>query len=187
MLDLFRDLRYAARSLARSRGFTLTAILTLALGIGPTTALWSLENAMHLLQFPFQEPERIVAVRETFQGRISAISYPNFQDFRAGTSSFDGMAAFCTYGAVVSGRGAPFSVLGGIVTTDFFSVIGVRPVLGRAFLPVEAGAKVVLVDHSFWRQRLGGEPNVLGTLLMLNREPHIVVGVLPPGFFFFNN
>src|SRR5213594_1359582 len=186
MTDLIRDFRYAARGLARSPRFALAVALTLALAIGPTTALLSLENAMHLLPFPFRDPERVMVVRRTFQGRISNTSYPDFIDLRAGARSFDRVAAFKTVGFTVTGREAPFFVLGGIGTTDFLPLLGVRPALGRAFLPDEAGARVVLVDHRFWLQRLAGDPNVLGRTLVLNREPHVIVGVLAPGFYLFN-
>src|SRR5215472_6164808 len=177
------DLKFALRQLRKSPGFTLIAVLTLALGIGLNTAIFSLINDLFLRGLPFREPSRVVHM---FAGDKSrnlvdiAISAPRFQHYREGQTLFDGFAAENLFAFTLTGVGDPVQVFGGRVTPNYFDVLGVRSILGRNFRPEEEeGADVALVTKSFWQKRLGGDPNVIGRSITLDGTPHTIVGVLP--------
>ncbi|HEY7001389.1 MAG TPA: ABC transporter permease [Candidatus Udaeobacter sp.] len=177
------DLKFALRQLRKSPGFTLIAVLTLALGIGLNTAIFSLINDLFLRGLPFKEPSRVVHM---FAGDKSrnlvdiAISAPRFQHYREGQTLFDGFAAENLFLFTLTGVGDPVQVFGGRITPNYFDVLGVRPILGRNFrADEEEGADVALITKSFWQKRLGGDPNVIGRNITLDGMSHTIVGVLP--------
>jgi predicted permease len=177
------DIRFALRQLRKSPWFMLIAVLTLALGIGLNTTIFSLINDLFLRGLPFKEPSRVVHM---FAGDKSrnlvdiAISAPRFQHYREGQTLFDGFAAENLFAFTLTGAGDPVQIFGGRVTPNYFDVLGMRPILGRNFLPQEEeGADVALVTKSFWQKRLGGDPNVIGRSITLDGTPHTIVGVLP--------
>ena len=177
------DFKYAVRTLAKTPGFTIIAVVTLALAIGANTAIFSLINDLFLRGLPFKEPSRIVHM---FAGDKSrnlvdiALSAPRFQHYRKGQTLFDGFAAENGFGFTLTGVGDPVQVFGGRVTSNYFDVLGVNPILGRNFRSEEEeGADVALVTRTFWQKRLGGHPNVIGRSITLNGTPHTIIGVLP--------
>ncbi|HYL09694.1 MAG TPA: ABC transporter permease [Candidatus Acidoferrales bacterium] len=185
---LLQDIRYGLRMLAKNPGFTVVAVLTLALGIGANTAIFSTINAVLLRPLPFPDSDRLVLVWATDAGRGKEEddnSYPNFVDLRDQSKSFEAMAAFTTRGATLANgeeaERAP-AVQG---TPGIFEMFGVAPELGRTFRPEEgeAGAShVVLLSDAFWKERYGGRADALGRMIRVNEEPYSIVGVMPPGF-----
>ena len=183
---VIQDLRFALRSLLRSPGFTLVAVLTLALGIGANTALFSVIDAALLRPLPYPEPDRLVRVYSTSaHGEDWSASPADFFDWRAMARSFTGLAAVNGNSMALSGEGPAERLQGLQVTEDFFRVLGVAPVLGRAFTPEEMTTgrdhEVVLAD-ALWRSRFGADPGIVGRSIRLGGEPYQVVGVMPPGF-----
>jgi len=183
--DLVRDARISGRSYRRSPVYTMVALLTFALGIGISTAAFSIIDAIVLRPLPYPEPDRIVTIssQDSLGRAIAAVSAPNFYDWRDQNRSFDAMALYETRRrAVLRGDGAVY-VEGATVSADFFRVTGVRPVLGRALTPAdaEADARVAVVSHGFWQQALGGTRNLEAATLRIDNEAYAVVGVLPPG------
>ena len=182
------NLKFALRQLRKSPGFTLVAVLTLALGIGLNTTIFSLVNDLFLRRLPFKEPSRIVHLDNGDKTRDLAdvgISAPRYQLYRDGQTIFDGFAAENSAAQnsspfTLTGLGDPVQIFGGRVTSNYFDVLGVRPILGRNFLPKEEeSADVALVTKNFWQKRLGGDPNVIGRSITLDGTPHTIVGVLP--------
>src|SRR5918996_6134027 len=180
---MISDFKYALRTLAKTPGFTIIAVVTLALAIGANTAIFSLINDLFLRGLPFKEPSRILHL---FAGDKSrnlvdiAISAPRFQYYREGQTLFDGFAGENLFAFTLTGVGDPVQVFGGRVTSNYFDVLAVRPILGRNFLAEEEeGADVALVTKIFWQKRLGGDPNVIGRSITLDGTPHTIVGVLP--------
>lgn len=183
---LRRDLRLAARSLAKTPAFTATAVFTLALGIGPTTALFSVVDAVLLRPLPFQDPDRLVVIWETDRSdgdRRWRVAPANFLDWKAQARSLEDAAAFGAYAATLTGDGDPRPIRGAAVTASYLSVLGLRPILGRDFTPGDetAGTPVVLLGHGLWRSRFGGSASVLGSTVILDGAPRTVIGVMPPG------
>ncbi len=184
METLWQDLKYGARQLARNPGFTAVAVLTLALGIGANTAIFSVVNAAFLRPPTIQEPERVVWVSATSQhgSRQGLLSYPDFIDFRDHSSAFSGLVAYERLSAALSRRGeTPERTNVHLVTGDYFEVLGVHPATGRAFTSAEAEAVAVL-SHSLWRRRFGADATLLGGIVLLNGQPFTVVGIAPPAF-----
>src|SRR6478736_3741361 len=182
------DFKFALRQLRKSPGFTLIAVVTLALGIGLNTAIFSLINDLFLRRLPFKEPSRVVHLDNGDKARDLAdvgISAPRYQLYRDGQTIFDGFAAENSAAQnsspfTLTGLSDPFQVFGGRVTANYFDVLGVRPILGRNFLPKEEeSADVALVTKNFWQERLGGDANVIGRNITLDGTPHTIVGVLP--------
>ncbi len=186
MLDPVRqDLSYALRRLRQAPGFTLVAVATLALGIGATSAIFSVVNAVLLRPLPLPEAGRLVRVAQTWKGRPTPYSPQNFLDVEAQAASFSGMAAIDTSGVALTGQGTATRLEGAQVSASFFDVLRVRPVLGRGFLAGEnepGRDRVAVLGYALWRDRFGSDPAVVGRTLSLNRQPHTVVGVAPPGF-----
>src|SRR4051812_949136 len=184
MMDtLFQDLRYAARQLVKNRGFTIVAILTLALGIGANTAIFSVIRGVLLRPLPFPEPERLMVAIGTIGGQRAGVTAADFIDWRAGSRTLD-LAAIATYNANLTGIGEPERVTAARVTANYFTVLGVGPLLGRAFIPdeePEGGAHVVVLTEAFWRNRLGGDSSALGRILTLDDVPYTIVGVMRSG------
>src|SRR5437764_2648755 len=177
------DLKFALRQLRKSPGFSALAIITLAIGIGLNTAIFSLINDLFLRGLPFKEPSRVVHI---FGGDKSrdlediGVSAPRYQHFRDGQTVFDGLAAENFFLFTLTDLGDPVQVFGGRLTSNYFDVLGVHPILGRNFLPQEEeGADVALVTKAFWQKRMGGDSNVIGRSITLDGVPHTIVGVLP--------
>jgi predicted permease len=185
-----QDLGYAVRTLRKNPAFALTAILTLALGIGATTAIFSAVNAVLLQPLPFADPDRLVkiyGVARTYRGidTQDEVSYPNFVDWRAQAQTLDNAGAYATRPITVSTGAESFLVRGKLVSPSLFSVLRVEPAIGRSFRPEEeepGRSRVVILSDGFWKQQLGGDPGVLGRTLTIMEAPHTVVGVMPAGF-----
>jgi predicted permease len=191
---LAQDVRYALRTLRKAPGFALVAVLTLALGIGATTALFSVVRGVLLKPLPFPAPERLVRLWQASPSQDlprTAISSPDFDDWKARQTSFSELGAWFNVegmtGVDLSGQGDPERLKATYVTDGFFSALGASPRLGRALLPEEhqpgSGAAVVL-SHGFWTRRFGADPSLPGRTLTLNGEPYTVVGIMPPSFTF---
>lgn len=181
------DLRYAARCLSKSPGFTLVAVLTLALGVGANTAVFSLINAVLLRPLPYPQPDRLVLVWESapfFGVRDSPVSPANYVDWKTRARSFSEIGALEDQGFRLTGQGSPEVVMGGLVTAGFLRSLGIQPGLGRAFRDDEdrpGAPKVVLISDGFWRRRFAADPRIVGNTITLNDEKHTIVGVLAPG------
>src|SRR5881275_1148527 len=179
---MMTDVRFAFRQLFKSPGFTFLAVLTLALGIGLNTAIFSLINDLFLRGLPFQQPTRLLHVFSHFKEQTVdfPLSAPRFMHFRDGQSIFDGFAGENGIAATVTGLGDPFQVPIFKTTSNWFDVLGLRVIRGRTFLPEEEeGADVAVVTDRFWKGRLGGDPNVIGRALTLDGVSHTIVGVIP--------
>lgn len=184
-----QDLRFAGRTLARSPAFTVVALCTLALGIGATTAIFTVVNGVLLRPLPFPEPDRLVVVRERSADVHPAtpVSPQTYLDWRARARTLERIAAVRQVGMNVVSRGEAAQLPCLQVTGDFFSILGVAPLLGRPIRPgedVEGGARTVVLSHAFWQRRYGGSRAVLGQQISINEESHEVVGVMPAGFSF---
>ena len=177
------DLRFALRQLLKSPGFTSLTLLTLALGIGLNTAIFSLINDLFLRGLQFKEPGRVVHMYSNARQRNLlelAVSVPRFQHFRASQKIFDGFEGENIIPFTLTGLGDAVQLFGGKVTSNYFDVLGVRPIRGRNFLPEEEEtADAAMVTENFWRKRMGGDPNVIGRSITLDGVPHTIVGVLP--------
>ena len=188
MADWLSAFKYAARGLRRQPTFLAVALLTLALGIGATTAIFSVIKAVVLNPLPYDEPERIAVLWElTPEGSQERVSVPTFDDWRREARSFESMAAYRQVDFSYAGTGDPMNVPGVRATPDLFTVLKANAALGRTFVPDEAvvGAdRVVVVSHGFWTRVLGGDRAVVGTPIQLDAVPFTVVGVMPPGFEF---
>jgi putative ABC transport system permease protein len=181
-----QDLKFALRMLAKSPGFTLVAVLTLALGIGANTAIFSIVNAVLLRPLPFQDSSQLVLLRETYKGVGNvSVSYPNFLDWRQQSHSFSAMAVVNNVAFNLSGVAQPENIGGYAVSPNFLALVGVRPVLGRDFLPAEekpGTAPVILLSYQLWQSHLGGDPAVIGRSITLDGRSFSIVGILPPAF-----
>ena len=177
------DLRFAIRQLLKSPGFSILAILTLALGIGVNTAIFSLVHELFLRGLPFQEPERIVRLYgEAKERNLNQLpfSVPRFWHYRDGQTVFTDTAADTGSAYIMTGAGEPVQLFGANVTANYFDVLGIRPLMGRNFLPAEEmTADVALVTEKFWRSRLNSDPAVLGRSVTLNGAATTIIGVLP--------
>jgi putative ABC transport system permease protein len=177
---LLQDLRYAARQLIRNRGFTIVAVLTLTLGIGANTAIFSVIRGVLLRPLPFPEPERLMLAVGVFGDRRAGVTAPDFIDWRAGSRTLD-LAAMTTYNTNLTGIAEPERVSAARITANYFAVLGVRPLLGRVFTSDEdpaGAAHVVVLTEGFWRSRLGADSSALGRTLTLDDVPYTVVGVM---------
>src|SRR5919201_1516165 len=190
---MLTDIRFASRQLLKSPGFTLLALLTLALGIGLNTAIFSVIDELFLRGLPFREPGRVVHLYANAKERdINEIplSAPRFMHYREGQTIFSDFAGENFIAFTLTGLGDPVQVFGGKLTWNYFDLLGVRPIRGRTFRPQEEDkADVALVTEAFWQKRLGSDPNVIGRSVTLDGTPHTIVGVLPnqPGAWFGTN
>ena len=188
MEALIKDLRHGLRSLARRPGFTAIAILTLALGIGACTAIFSVVDGVLLRPLPYPHAEQIVQLREVSSaGGLMQFAEPNFLDVRTRSRTLEAVAQYGGELTTVTGASEPVRAQTFAVSQDFFKVLGVKPVVGRTFLPEEGkpgGAPVVVVSYGFWQRLLGGKSDLAGTTLRLMEQSVTVVGVMPPGFAF---
>jgi putative ABC transport system permease protein len=180
---MMTDLRFAMRQLRKSPGFTLLAVITLTLGIGLNTAIFSLINDLFLRGLPFKEPDRLVHMYSNARERNLlelAVSIPRFQHYRASQQIFDGFAGESSLPFTLTGLGDAVQLFGGKVTSNYFDVLGVQPIRGRNFLPEEEeNADVVMVTENLWQKRMGGDAAVIGRSITLDGVPHTIVGVLP--------
>jgi putative ABC transport system permease protein len=187
---LGQDVRCGLRQLRRSPVFAAVAVATLALGIGANTAIFSVVYAVLLKPLPFRNPGRLVRLFEAnSRAGIPAdgCSYPEFQEWQKLNHTFSGMAAVQAHELTLTGRGEPTVVRVGDVTADFFSVLGVPPLVGRTFLPSDdqpGGAPVVVISDQLWRGRFGADPGLIGSTIDLDKRPFTVVGVMPGAFHF---
>jgi putative ABC transport system permease protein len=185
---MLQDLRYAIRSLRRSPGFTAATVLTLALGIGANTAIFSVVSAVLLKPLPFKDAGRLTIVYTSKPGSPrDFVSQPDLDDWRAQSKSFTGLASSVPQSVNLTGGDEPERIVGSFVSANFFSVIDVQPALGRVFLPGEdhpGTERVAVLTDALWHNHFGGDRSILGRSVNLNGEPYTVVGVLPPGFVF---
>jgi predicted permease len=187
METLLQDVRYGVRMLAKNPGFTAIAILTLALGIGANTAIFSVVNAELLRPLPFRDPGQLVRVA-TANARLhtvsGAVSYPDFADWRSQNHVFQDMSAFTDSSFALTGIAQPAHLQAATVTAGMFHLLGVSPELGRAFLPEddEPHHHVVILSHRLWQERFGGDPQIIGRVITLDNSAYTVVGVMPASF-----
>ena len=188
MTGLFRDFHYALRQLKKNPAFSAVAIGTLALGIGASTAIFSVVYGVLLRSLPYYQPDRIVQIWEVnASGSHMRFDDPNFEDMRDQTHSFEGMAQMYSIEASVSVGHEPDRINVAHVSKDFFSVMGVQPLMGRSFAPEErqfGASAMALVSYSFWRTRLHEARDLSTAKVQVSNIPVAVIGVLPPGFAF---
>src|ERR1700680_1103853 len=190
MSNLWQDARYGARMLRKNAGFTVVIVLTLALGIGANTAIFSVVSAVLLQPLPYRDSGQLVQIWEKNPKRgfpQFSVSPPNFLDWKEQNHSFAQMAAVEGDDYSLTGAGEPSRLHGEDVGTNLFSLLGTQVQLGRSFLPGEdkpGAAAVVIISNELWQGRLGGDRNVLGKTLTLDSKPRTIVGVMPPGFHF---
>jgi putative ABC transport system permease protein len=183
---VWRDVRYGLRVLRRSPGFTLAAVVTLALGIGANTAIFSVIYGVLLRPLPYREGERLVVVRQ--QARLNnasslGFSVKEFFDYRDQNQTMESMVEHHSMNFILYGRDEPERVQTGVVSSNFFDVLGVKPLLGRSFTPEDekqGGEAVLMLSHKYWQRSHGGDPNIVGRVFRMNNRPHTVIGVLPP-------
>ncbi len=188
--DLWQDTRYGARMLRKSPGLTGVAVLSLALGIGAISTIFSFVNGIMLRPLPYPEPERLVLVDETAFKRGSpsmGVSFPNFADWREQNHSFEDIACYQAGGFIIAGTPEPEQLKGAFVTQGLFEILGVAPILGRTFTADEDQPdhdQVVILSYGLWQRRFGADPNILGQTLLLNNRSRTVIGIMPKGFQF---
>jgi predicted permease len=183
---LTQDLGYGVRMLVNNPGFTTIAVVTLAFGIGANTAIFSVVNGVLLNALPYQQPDQLVALHSgTFEGDRGTSSYPNFLDWVSDNRSFSALAAYRPDSFNLAELNEPEHIPTEMVSADFFPLLGVRPILGRTFLPNEdqlGASPVVLISGGFWKRKFGSSPGVLGKTLTMNSTAYIIVGVIPAKF-----
>ncbi len=187
MPALLRDLNFGARMLRKNFGFSLAAILTLALGIGANTAIFTVTNALLLRPFPYRDPQQLVTLDARDKSKDFGGTLLRYELVRDRNRSFQSVAVWTTDNANLTGHGEPLQAPIVRVSPNFFSLLGVQPQLGRTFTAEEGspeGKPVVVISDSFWRGRLGGDHNILGKTVTLDGTPHVIVGVLPAGVSF---
>jgi len=189
MLSGLKDLRFGVRTLIKSPGFSVIAILVIALGVGANTAIFSMVNAVLLQPLPFPDPDRLVVFWELMPNTNEqmSISFPSFLDWRSQAQGFDGMAGYRAYAGTLTGIDPPLRLTGRMVSAGFFGILGVTPILGRSIGPEEDkpdAAPVALISYPCWQSRFAGDPHIIGQKMVLDDQPRTVIGVLPPGFQF---
>ena len=189
MESLFKDIRYGVRSFWKRPGFTVIAVATLALGIGASTAIFTVVDAALLRGLPYKSPDQLYHLWESTPQKEFAqreFSYPDYQDYQQ-NQVCEGIAAYTGGGAIMTGRGEPELVLAPVATANFFSLLGVEPVIGRTFRPGEdkpGAARVAVLTYGMWRRRFGGDEGIIGQSLTLSGQTYTVIGVLPASFQF---
>ncbi len=185
MDTILQDLRFAVRTLAKSRGFTAIAVLTLALGIGANTAIFSAVDAVLLKPLPYPESDRLVQIMSTgFQGVQFGVSFPDLRDLQALSQDFTGVGAVTTQRYNLTGAGDPREVEAAAITADLFGVLGVRPEIGHGFTDADERTPLAIISHGLWATSFGRDPAILGTPVSLDGRSFTVVGVMPAGFQF---
>jgi macrolide transport system ATP-binding/permease protein len=184
-----QDVRYAMRMFGRTPGFTAVIVVTLALGIGANTAVFSLINAVLLKMLPVKDPEQLVTLSkiQPVSGANDYFSYPEVERFQQATQAFSAVFAFANLGGVnVEANGHGEIATGQVVSGNYFSALGVSAILGRTIAPADdqlAGSSVAVISYKYWRERLAGDPAVVGTKIAVNNHPFTIIGVTPPEFF----
>jgi putative ABC transport system permease protein len=183
-----QDVRYAARGLRARPGFATVVLITLALGIGANTAIFTVVDAALLRSLPYPEADRLVHLWESSPAGTdrAEASFPDFEDYRRGQTVFEELAGYQTNGVALTGRDVPLMMLVTYVTPGFFDVLRVRAAVGRAFQGNHdrIGDRIVVLGHGLWQREFSGDPRVVGRMITLGGIPHTVIGVLPPGFYF---
>jgi len=185
---MLQDVRFAIRSFLKSPGFTSIAILALALGIGANAALFTIINAVLLRPLPYQQPEKLLRVYETFLPKgWGSVSTPNFLDWRKQNHVFEYLEAFSTGSVNLQGAGNPERIPEAVATAGLFDMLGAKPMRGRTFLPDEdqpGKPDVAVISERLWRRRFGGDPNLLGSQIVLDGRSTTVIGIMPAVFQF---
>jgi hypothetical protein len=185
-----QDVKYGVRVLSKNPGFTAIAIVTLALGIGANTAVFTVVDGVLLNPLPFEEPGRLVALyAKSKEFSQSSISYPNFLDWQRGDRSFTALAAFRADELNLAGSGEPERLRTEMVSAAFFPILGVKPVAGRVFTEQEdrlGGTPVILISEGLWKRKFGGSRDVIGKPINLNGKLYTLVGVIPGNFRYHN-
>jgi len=183
---LLQDLRYGAKALLKAPLFTALAISTVALGIGANTAIFSVVNGVLLRPLPYREPGRLVSLfEESENGEVNGVSLPNFLDWRDQNQVFEQMATYRWQAFNLTSIEDPQLLDGWYVSSDFFTLLGVNPILGRSFLPEEDkahGTPVVLLSYRLWQRQFGGDPNLIGQTITINAQDCTVIGIVPRDF-----
>jgi putative ABC transport system permease protein len=189
MMDVFsRDLRFAARSLLRSPAFTAIAVLTLAVGIGANTAIFSVVYSVLLRPLAYAEPERLISIRAAYTGTGAQdipASQPEYHDYLSGVSALEDLAAVYPISINLTGLGDPQRIQAAVVSDNYFRLLGVAPAMGRDFASDDDRGQigyVVIISDNLWRQRFGGDPGVLGKTVRLDDDPMTIIGIMPRGF-----
>jgi putative ABC transport system permease protein len=187
MRDSIRNIRYGIRRLVKSPGFSVIVVLTLALGIGANTTIFSIVNSLLLKPLPYPQPDKLVMLNHIYPSvdLVAGVSPPGFRDYRDRTVSFETVAITRGWSANLTGVGDPVRVTGSRVSAGYFETYGIPPVLGRSFLQEEdspGNEHVVVLSDGFWKLRLGSDPDVLAKTVLLNDESYQVIGVMPPEF-----
>ena len=187
---LIQDLRYGARMLLKNPGFTLIAVITLGLGIGANTAIFSVVNAVLMLPLPYPNPAELVLIRrlnKTDGAQSQSISYPDFQDWKTQNSVFADLATFRQHSFSLAVGSDLEQIYAATVSANFFAMLGVNAQRGRTFLPAEetsAGGRVAILSYAQWQNRFGGDEKLVGRQIKLSDELYTVIGILPPDFKF---
>src|SRR6185295_12833514 len=186
LLDLARDVRYAARLLRRSPGFAAIALVTLALGIGANTAIFSVLNAVLLRPLPYADPDRLVTIGERGPtGSAANVGYTTFLDWRERSHAFEDMALIRSWIPTLIANGEPERISGMRVSSNFFRMLGVKPAVGRDFTADEDTPdhwQSVILSDGLWRRRFGADPSVAGRVVTMNDLQYTIIGVMPPSF-----
>ena len=189
MDSLLKDIRYGTRNLLKHRGFTLIAVLTIALGVGSTTAIFSIVNGVLLKALPFPEPQQLISLSESSKEvPVMTVPYPDYLDWRAQQTTLENLAAWLPAGGVLTGGGEPERITGRFVTASFFPTLGARPHLGRFFTDQEdrpGDDRAIVLGQGLWQRRFGGDAEIIGQAIQYNGESWTVVGVLPANFDFY--
>ncbi len=187
--DFWRDVRFAVRTLLRTPGFTIIALIAFALGIGANTTIFSVVNAVLLRPLPYPNADRLVVLNEIVRGQpeVGAVSVLNFQDWRKQSKSFEGVGGYFSSFAMLDGESEPQRVRESLVSANIFPMLGVKPLAGRLFTPEEDAVgkqHVTILSERLWRNRFGAQPDVVGRKITLEGVPYTVVGIMPAGFNF---
>src|SRR5580658_2786434 len=189
MDTLISDLKYGTRVLLKSPGFMIVAVLTLALGVGANTAIFSVVHAVLMSPLPYPNADRVVLVKEAIPQigpKPALISAPDIAQIAKWNRVFDGVAGFRVWSYEFSGQGDPARLTADRVSSSLFPVLGVQPIVGRNFTAEEErpGHNVIILSYGMWQQRCGGDPNVAGQVVNLDRQPYTIIGVMPQSFVF---
>ena len=187
MDSILKDVRYGARMLIKQRGFTIVALITLALGIGANTAIFSIVNAIVFQPLPYAHPEQLVGIWTRDLQRPDSrypVALPVFRDWQQQAHTLSGFASYCFNRFHLSGNEGLDETRGAFVTTNFFELLGVRPTLGRPLQPTDEHERVVVISDALWRRRFNADTHVIGKTIDLNAETYTVIGVMPPSFRF---
>src|SRR5258708_29438755 len=187
---IWQDVRFGSRMMIRNPGFSIAAIITLALGIGGNTAIFTIFNAVLLRPLPYSDPQKLVTLavaRADQMENVNPFSLVRFEMLRDSSRSFSGVAAYCVEFFNLTGRGEPLQIHAARVSPNFFEVLGVNPRMGRSFTSEEgspAGKPVVIISDSLWKSQFGARPDAVGQSITLDSADYTIVGVLPPEFRF---